>query len=174
MGLSHYAQSLALGSLAAWPWRPRAIHAAAHHHARAAMALVPAFCRRGSSLSGYLQVISRTERCSSLTVLRYVERNALRANLVVRAEAWRWSSLWRSLHPKEEDETPVLSDWPVDRPRNWVWRVNQPERKDELDALRQSGRRGRPFGTELWQHRISKRLGLESTFRPRGRPRNKP
>ena len=109
-----------------------------------------------------------------LTVLRYVERNALRANLVVRAEAWRWSSLWRSLHPKEEDETPVLSDWPVDRPRNWVWRVNQPERKDELDALRQSGRRGRPFGTELWQHRISKRLGLESTFRPRGRPRNKP
>ncbi|WP_202802903.1 transposase [Singulisphaera acidiphila] len=28
-----------------------------------------------------------------LTVLRYVERNALRAELVVRAEDWRWSSL---------------------------------------------------------------------------------
>jgi putative transposase len=36
-----------------------------------------------------------------LTVARYVERNAVRANLVARAEAWRgpeawrWSSLWR-------------------------------------------------------------------------------
>ena len=30
-----------------------------------------------------------------LTVARYVERNALRANLVERAQDWRWSSLWR-------------------------------------------------------------------------------
>ena len=30
-----------------------------------------------------------------LTVGRYVERNGLRAGLVERAEAWRWSSLWR-------------------------------------------------------------------------------
>ena len=29
------------------------------------------------------------------TVLRYVERNPLRAELVDRAENWRWSSLWR-------------------------------------------------------------------------------
>ena len=30
-----------------------------------------------------------------LTVCRYVERNALRANLVQRAEDWRWGSLYR-------------------------------------------------------------------------------
>ncbi|MBS0184492.1 MAG: transposase [Nitrospira sp.] len=30
-----------------------------------------------------------------LTVARYVERNALRAKLVRRAEDWQWSSLWR-------------------------------------------------------------------------------
>jgi putative transposase len=29
------------------------------------------------------------------TVLRYVERNAVRADLVARAEEWRWSSVWR-------------------------------------------------------------------------------
>ena len=29
-----------------------------------------------------------------LTVLRYVERNALRANFTQRAEDWRWGSLW--------------------------------------------------------------------------------
>jgi putative transposase len=27
-------------------------------------------------------------------VLRYIERNPLRASLVARAEQWRWSSLW--------------------------------------------------------------------------------
>ena len=30
------------------------------------------------------------------SVVRYVERNALRAKLVPRAEQWRWSSLWRT------------------------------------------------------------------------------
>jgi putative transposase len=30
-----------------------------------------------------------------LAVLRYVERNAVRANLVKRAEDWTWSSAWR-------------------------------------------------------------------------------
>jgi putative transposase len=30
-----------------------------------------------------------------LTVARYVERNALRAKLVPRAEDWQWSSIWR-------------------------------------------------------------------------------
>lgn len=33
-------------------------------------------------------------------VVRYVERNALRANLVTRAEDWRWSSLWRRVHAR--------------------------------------------------------------------------
>ena len=40
-------------------------------------------------------------------VVRYVERNALRANLVMCAEAWPWSSLRR---PEREDARfPVLS-----------------------------------------------------------------
>ncbi|WP_406700058.1 hypothetical protein V5E97_14570 [Singulisphaera sp. Ch08] len=30
-----------------------------------------------------------------LTVSRYMERNALRANLISRAEDWRWGSLWQ-------------------------------------------------------------------------------
>ena len=38
-----------------------------------------------------------------LTVLRYVERNPLRANLVKRAEAWRWSSLPSRLAPQPSE-----------------------------------------------------------------------
>ena len=32
-------------------------------------------------------------------------------------------------------------------------------------------RRGQPYGSEPWRLRIAAQLGLESTFRPRGRPR---
>lgn len=48
------------------------------------------------------------------TVLRYVERNALRANLVNRAEDWRWSSLWRR-HFGNAESRKLLSDWPLPR-----------------------------------------------------------
>src|SRR3989304_486216 len=37
-------------------------------------------------------------------------------------------------------------------------------------AVRQGGNRGRPFGNEKWSDRAVRRLGLESTLRPQGRP----
>ena len=43
-----------------------------------------------------------------LTVLRYAERNALRAKLVARAEAWRWGSLWRRVHAEAAATAPPL------------------------------------------------------------------
>ncbi|MGQ0811999.1 MAG: transposase [Nitrospiraceae bacterium] len=105
-----------------------------------------------------------------LTVARYVERNALRAALVERAEDWRWSSLWRRAQG-DPTLTAWLSEWPVVRPRTWVVRVNQLETASELEALRTSAQRGRPFGGETWVRRTAKRLDLEPTLRPRGRPK---
>lgn len=105
-----------------------------------------------------------------LTVTRYVERNPLRANLVNRAEGWHWSSL-RQREQRDAKTKSFLSDWPVRRPGNWIWRVNQPETETELEALRRSLQRGRPFGSEKWMLTVAKRLGLESTLRPRGRPK---
>src|SRR5262249_39193998 len=60
------------------------------------------------------------------TVCRYVERNALRAGLVARAEAWRWGSLWWWTKPQPSDSAPgvPLTPWPMDRPANWIARVN--------------------------------------------------
>ena len=106
-----------------------------------------------------------------LVVCRYVERNAPRAGLVERAEEWRWSSLWRRRHPRVTDNVPPLHDWPVERPRDWLRYVNQPETAAELESLRVSVSRGRPFGAEPWQTQIARTLGLQATFRPRGRPR---
>ena len=107
-----------------------------------------------------------------LAVCRYVERNALRAGLVKRAEDWRWNSLWR--HRNIESTTGLLlGDWPVDRPRHWVHLVNEPQSEVELSTLRQCVNRGTPFGDSQWLKSTTKRLGLESTLRPRGRPRSK-
>lgn len=108
-----------------------------------------------------------------LTVLRYVERNPRRSRLVTRAEQWRWSSLYA----KGPRPHPLLSASPVDRPRNWVSRVNRPETEAELaelDALRRCVDRGRPFGNPRWAKRMAARMGLESSLRPRGRPRSSP
>lgn len=105
-----------------------------------------------------------------VTVCRYVERNALRANLIKRAEEWRWGSLWWYQYGKRAAKA-LLSAWPIERPRNWVARVNQPDNEAELNALRQCVNRGAPFGSERWVMRMVKRSGLESTVRARGRPR---
>lgn len=105
-----------------------------------------------------------------LTVARYVERNAVRAKLVDRAQEWQWGSLWRRAQ-SDRTRTAWLSDWPIDVPRDWVARVNRPQGVAELDAIRTSVQRGRPFGDEHWVRRMAKRFGMDSTLRPRGRPK---
>ena len=102
-----------------------------------------------------------------LTVLRYVERNPLRARLTGRAEDWPWSSLqWR------DTGTPkgLVSGGPVELPADWRDFVNVPQTLDELALVRQSVNRGRPFGGQDWVRRIAAELGLEASLRPRGRP----
>lgn len=103
-------------------------------------------------------------------VVRYAERNALRANLVSDAAEWRWSSLWIREHGTKEQRG-WLSAWPVPRPRDWLSWVNRAETEAELEALRHSVDRGTPFGSEAWVSATAERLGLRSTLRRRGRPR---
>lgn len=107
------------------------------------------------------------------TVIRYVERNPVRPTLVERAQKWPWSSLWRWLNPAEHADKPVLCTWPIPRPADWVIRVNRALTKKEIEAVLASVKRGRPFGSESWQEKTAVQLGLQSTFRPRGRPRSK-
>src|SRR5437667_1700465 len=103
-----------------------------------------------------------------LTVCRYVERNALRANLVERAEEWRWCRLW---HRVRGSTAVTLDAWPAPVGSEWLSYVSRAETKAELKALRGSVVGGTPFGDERWQERTAQRLALESTLRVRGRPR---
>ena len=105
-----------------------------------------------------------------LSVCRYVERNALRAGLVTQAARWRWCSLWRRGRGSGEQQT-LLSDWPVPRPANWRSWVQQAQTPAEEEALRRCVQRGAPFGSAGWVERMARRFGVESTLRPRGRPK---
>jgi putative transposase len=103
-----------------------------------------------------------------LTVMRYVERNALRANLVERAEDWGWGSLaWRSAR------TPPLAITasPVPLPSYWRHQVNEPQTAAELDAIRVCVNRQRPFGEKEWVAQRSSELGIAHTLKDVGRPR---
>lgn len=104
-----------------------------------------------------------------LTVCRYVERNPLRSGLVSHAETWRWGSLWQR-EQQVESARPLLAAWPVAVPRAWRRLVNEPQTAAEEAALRRCVGRGQPFGSVSWQEETAARLGLETTFRPRGRP----
>ncbi len=106
-----------------------------------------------------------------LTVLRYVERNPVRAGLVARAEHWRWSSLYPAQGPQA---LRLLSPGPVERPNRWLALVNRTESERELDALRLCVNRGRPFGVDSWIEQTAVQLGLEAATHPRGRPRKSP
>ena len=105
-------------------------------------------------------------------VVRYVERNPLRANLVARAEEWPWSSLGQG-----SPAGPIpLAPWPAPGPserhsNQWIEWVNRPQTEGELARLRMCAVRGQPFGDDCWVQEVAARLDLVATLRPRGRPR---
>ena len=97
--------------------------------------------------------------------------DALRANLTARAEDWRWGSLFRWQRGSADDRR-LLAVWPLPRPANWLDHVNAPQTAAELAALRRCVNRGNPYGAESWCDQTIRSLGLESTIRPRGQPKN--
>ena len=105
-------------------------------------------------------------------VMRYVERNALRSNLVAKSEQWQYGSLWINQFGTAKHKA-MLSKWPLPRPRKWVAYVNEPASEEELKALRRSCVRGAPYGSQEWVQKTAKKLGLESTLRRPGRPKKK-
>jgi putative transposase len=107
-----------------------------------------------------------------LTVLRYVERNPVRAGLVADAARWPWSS---AVDRQDDTGEPLRPDGfllpsPVELPQPWTEWVNRPLTESELAAVRQCAKRERPYGDCAWIQGTADRLGLRWTLNPRGRP----
>lgn len=97
-------------------------------------------------------------------------RNPVRANFVELAEGWQWSSANARFQRADERRWLAIPDDPQ-LPRNWRSWVNKVETEAELNSLRRSVTRGLPFGDANWTRSSAVRLGLETTTRPRGRPK---
>lgn len=149
-----------------WPDEDSAITTFMHWvtttHARR-WVLVHAAVGRGAVYQSRFKAVPVQTGDHLLVVWRYVERNALRANLVSRAEDWRWSSL----SMRGSLNAPPLASPPVDRPANWVDYVNGPQSLDELAAVRTAIDRSVPFGDDAWCEETKQSIG----WRPQGRPK---
>lgn len=105
-----------------------------------------------------------------ISVIRYVERNALRAKLVKKAQNWNFNSLARRLS-KDARKKKLLSVWPIPEPKDYLLFVNTPQSKEEEENIRVSIVKGKPFGTDIWTVKMIKKFKLESTVRPPWRPK---
>ncbi len=90
------------------------------------------------------------------------------AVLVKRAEQWQWSSLWVRMHGEPEQEG-VADGLAGQVPADWIKWVNTPITPKEMDRLRLTLERVRPFGSDRWVMRTAK-ASRGRTLRREGRP----
>ena len=112
---------------------------------------------RGHLYQGRFKSFPIQEDEHFLTVCRYVERNALTASVVRRAEDWRWGSLWAWRQGSEQLRA-ILSDWPLERPRDWLRLVN------EIMSEQETGEAPRMHRPEpaIWRRAVARRGGQEA------------
>jgi putative transposase len=104
-----------------------------------------------------------------LTVIKYVERNPVRAGMVKSVEDWKWGSAWirRYATPKQKQ---LLSEGPTPLPKDYrIW-VNAEDKEETIKRLRVSVNKGAPFGSHDWVDTMVDAHGLRATLRGTGRP----
>ncbi|HEX9206960.1 MAG TPA: transposase [Steroidobacteraceae bacterium] len=100
-----------------------------------------------------------------LTVLRYVERNAVRAGFVERARDWRWgSAAWRH---GPASRTALLASPPATLPPCWDDYVDLPQTEEELESMRACVNGQRPYGSSDW---IDVAPECQGFLKPQNRP----
>jgi len=99
--------------------------------------------------------------------VRYVSMNPARANMVERAEDWRWSSVNSHLSGKDDELVKVA---PVlERYGDFAkYLAQDDESLAGFRSLRQSETTGRPLGDDDWMDRISAMVGKDLKPKKRG------
>ncbi len=109
-----------------------------------------------------------------ITVVRYVERNPVRARMVMSAVEYPWSSARYHVTAGASDRlvkaSPIRQMVP-----DWA-ELLQSQEDGELEVIHRHIRTGRPWGTGEWVKRLEQRLGRRLQPRkggwPKGRSRN--
>jgi putative transposase len=84
------------------------------------------------------------------TVLRYVERNALKAKLCQQAEDWPWGSAYL----RARGGSRLLSPLPIDLPNYYLKDLNAAITVSEEEAVERSEKLSVPFASAVWQEEV--------------------
>ncbi len=105
-----------------------------------------------------------------LTLIKYVERNPVRAKLVQKCEDWQWGSAYRRIKgtPKENK---LLDTLPTEVPVRYSSWINTTEEKKVIESIRRSVIKGTPYGGETWIEKMVTNHKLQSSLRSSGRPK---
>ncbi|MFA5831662.1 MAG: hypothetical protein WC878_07600, partial [Candidatus Paceibacterota bacterium] len=105
-----------------------------------------------------------------LSLLKYIERNPVRAKLTEKCEDWKWGSSWRRANGTAKEKK-LLDPSPTPIPDGYLMWVNEPDKEEDIFAIRNSINKGVPFGKSAWVDAMVEAHGLESTRRKTGRPK---
>ncbi|MCK9344994.1 MAG: transposase [Candidatus Pacebacteria bacterium] len=107
-----------------------------------------------------------------LSVIKYVERNPVRAKLVISCEDWEWGSAYFRLARKRKN-VELIDLPPINLPIDYKQWINAPEKQDEVDTIRISVNKSVPYGGEGWVEKMVVKHKLESTLKSPGRPKKR-
>lgn len=107
--------------------------------------------------------------------MAYVERNPVRAGIVVDAVKYRWSSATAHLTGFDPDALLDLSAWRREYdPQRWKCVLESSVGEEELgQRIQEASLRGRPLGTEDYITELEREAGRRLRPLPVGRPRQK-
>jgi putative transposase len=105
-----------------------------------------------------------------LTVLKYIERNPVRAKLAKFPETWRWGSAYRRMNGNRAEKQ-LLAPSPTPLPHGYRTWIHESEPSEDLLTVRKSVNKGIPYGREAWRDKMITRFSLEQVLRTPGRPK---
>jgi len=105
-----------------------------------------------------------------LSLIKYVERNPVRAGLTKKCEDWQWGSAWRRIHGTAQQKK-LLCISPTDIPSDYLYWINTTDKPEELERIRTSVNKGVPYGRDIWVSAMVSKYQLKHTQRGAGRPR---
>jgi len=114
------------------------------------------------------------DEAHTVAAVRYVERNPVRAGLVVQAWEYEWSSA--RAHVGEADEAGVLEveGWKKDwEPEQWREQLQGSEDAATQSRLGSNTARGWPLGSDSFLSKVERLLGRRVRPLPVGRPRKR-
>jgi len=104
------------------------------------------------------------------TVIRYVERNPVRAGAAKRCRDWAWSSAGQE--GLATDLRVELAEFANLRGKNWLEWVDRPQTATEEAAVVRCMKQSRPLGSQNWVERFKRDLGWREPLK-RGRPKTR-